>query len=225
VPASPWFTAVVALFVTTLLISNVISVNLFALGPLVLPAGMVIFPISYIVGDVLTEVYGYARARQVIWLGFGCNLIAVVVIQVALALPPAPFWAPNQAAYESILGFTPRLLVASFIAYLVGEFANSAVLARMKILTRGRYLWTRTIGSTLVGEGLDSAIFITIAFFGIMPHGELLPAIATQWLFKTAYETLATPFTYLVVNFLKRVEGVDVYDHATPLNPFLLSEP
>jgi len=225
VPASPWFTAVVALFVTTLLISNVISVKLFALGPLVLPAGMVIFPISYIVGDVLTEVYGYARARQVIWLGFGCNLIAVVVIQVALALPPAPFWAPNQAAYETILGFAPRLLVASFIAYLVGEFANSAVLARMKIVTHGRYLWTRTIGSTFVGEGLDSAVFITIAFFGIMPHSELLPAIATQWLFKTAYETLATPFTYLVVNFLKRVEGVDVYDHTTPLNPFLVSEP
>ena len=224
-PASPWFTAVVALFITTLLISNIIAVKLFALGPLVLPAGMVIFPISYIVGDVLTEVYGYARARQVIWLGFGCNLIAVLVIQVALALPPAPFWAPNQAAYETILGFTPRLLVASFIAYLVGEFANSAVLARMKILTRGRYLWTRTIGSTFVGEGLDSAVFISIAFFGIMPHGELLPAIVTQWLFKTVYETLATPFTYVVVNFLKRVEGVDTYDHATPLNPFLVSEP
>ena len=108
--------------------------------------------------------------------------------------------------------------------YLAGEFANSAVLARLKILTRGRYLWTRTIGSTFVGEGLDSAVFITIAFFGIMPHGELLPAIATQWVFKTAYETLATPFTYLVVNFLKRVEGVDVYDHATPLNPFVVSE-
>jgi queuosine precursor transporter len=225
VPASPWFSAVVALFVTTLLISNVISVKLFVLGPLVLPAGMVIFPVSYIVGDVLTEVYGYARARQVIWLGFACNLIAVVVIQIALALPPAPFWTPNQAAYETILGFTPRLLVASFIAYLVGEFANSAVLARMKIVTRGRYLWTRTIGSTVVGEGLDSAVFITIAFFGIMPHVELLPAIVTQWLFKTAYETLATPITYLVVNFLKRVEGVDVYDDATPLNPFLVSEP
>ena len=224
-PASPWFTAVVALFVTTLLISNVIAVKLFALGPLVLPAGMVIFPLSYIVGDVLTEVYGYARARQVIWLGFGCNLLAVVIIEIALALPPAPFWAPNQAAYETILGFTPRLLVASFIAYLVGEFANSAVLARMKILTRGRYLWTRTIGSTFVGEGLDSAVFISIAFFGIMPHGELLPAIVTQWLFKVAYETLATPFTYLVVNFLKRVEGVDMYDHATPLNPFLVAEP
>ena len=150
-----------ALFVTTLLISNIIAVKLFALGPLVLPAGLVIFPFSYIVGDVLTEVYGYARARQVIWLGFGCNLLAVVVIEIALVLPPAPFWAPNQAAYETILGFTPRLLVASFIAYLVGEFANSAVLARMKILTHGRYLWTRTIGSTFVGEGLDSAVFIT----------------------------------------------------------------
>ncbi len=222
-PASPWFTAVVALFVTTLLISNIIAVKLFALGPLVLPAGLVIFPISYLVVDVLTEVYGYARARHVIWLGFGCNLIAVVVIQVALALPPAPFWATNQPAYETILGFTPRLLVASFTAYLVGEFANSAVLAKMKILTRGRYLWTRTIGSTIVGEGLDSAVFITIAFTGIMPHADLLPAIVTQWWFKTVYETLATPVTYLVINFLKRVEGVDQFDHATPLNPFALT--
>src|SRR5436309_12494583 len=188
-----WFLGIACLFVTCLIVSNIVAVKLAVIFGLILPAAVVIFPVSYILGDVLTEVYGYARARQVIWLGFGCNLIAVVVIQVALALPPAPFWAPNQAAYETILGFTPRLLVASFIAYLVGEFANSAVLARMKVVTRGRYLWTRTIGSTLVGEGLDSAVFITIAFFGIMPHGELLPTIVTQWLFKPAYETLATP--------------------------------
>jgi len=225
VPASPWFTAIVALFVTTLVVSNVIAVKLFEVGGLVLPAGVVIFPLSYIVGDVLTEVYGYARARRVIWLGFACNLLAVVAIWVAIALPPAGFWAPNQAAYETVLGFTPRLLAASFAAYLVGEFANAAVLARMKVATHGRYLWTRTIGSTLVGEGLDSAVFITLAFAGVMPPAALLPTIATQWLAKTGYEVLATPLTYAVVNWLKRVERVDVYDRTTPLNPFLVAEP
>jgi uncharacterized integral membrane protein (TIGR00697 family) len=225
VPASPWFTAIVALFVTTLVVSNVISVKLFEVGGLVLPAGVVIFPLSYIVGDVLTEVYGYARARRVIWLGFACNLLAVVAIWLAIALPPAGFWAPNQAAYETVLGFTPRLLVASFAAYLVGEFANAAVLARMKVATHGRFLWTRTIGSTLVGEGLDSAVFITLAFAGVMPPAALLPTIATQWLAKTGYEVLATPLTYAVVNWLKRVERVDVYDRTTPLNPFLIAEP
>jgi uncharacterized integral membrane protein (TIGR00697 family) len=225
VPASPWFTAIVALFVTTLVVSNVIAVKLFEVGGLVLPAGVVIFPLSYIVGDVLTEVYGYARARRVIWLGFACNLLAVVAIWVAIVLPPAGFWAPNQAAYETVLGFTPRLLAASFAAYLVGEFANAAVLARMKVVTHGRYLWTRTIGSTLVGEGLDSAVFITLAFAGVMPPAALLPTIATQWLAKTGYEVLATPLTYAVVNWLKRVERVDVYDRTTPLNPFLVAEP
>ena len=224
-PASPWFTAVVAVFVTTLVVSNVIAVKLFEVGGLVLPAGVVIFPLSYIVGDVLTEVYGYARARRVIWLGFACNLLAVVAIWVAIALPPAGFWASNQAAYETVLGFTPRLLLASFAAYLVGEFANAAVLAKMKVATRGRYLWTRTIGSTLVGEGLDSAVFITLAFAGVMPTAALLPTIATQWVAKTGYEVLATPLTYAVVNWLKRVERVDVYDHATPLNPLLVAEP
>ncbi len=224
-PLSPWFTTVVAVFVTSLVISNVIAVKLFDVGGLVLPAGVVIFPLSYLVGDVLTEVYGYARARRVIWLGFACNLFAVVVIQVAIALPPASFWAPSQAAYETVLGFTPRLLVASFAAYLVGEFANAAVLAKMKVATGGRYLWTRTIGSTLVGEGLDSAVFITLAFAGVMPAAALPSTIITQWLAKTAYEVLATPLTYLVVNWLKRVERVDVYDHGTPLNPFLVAEP
>jgi uncharacterized integral membrane protein (TIGR00697 family) len=224
VPASPWFTIVVAVFVTTLIVSNIIAVKLFEVGGLVLPAGVVIFPISYIVGDVLTEVYGYARARRVIWLGFGCNLLAVLAIQVAIALPPAGFWAANQPAYETILGFTPRLLLASFAAYLVGEFANAAVLAKLKVATGGRYLWTRTVGSTLVGQGLDSAVFITLAFVGVMPGPALVPAIATQWLVKTAYEVVVTPLTYLVVNWLKRVEHVDVYDHATPLNPFAVAE-
>lgn len=222
--ASPWFTAIVSLFVTTLVVSNIIAVKLFQLGGLVLPAAVVLFPISYIVGDVLTEVYGYARARRVIWTGFGCNLVAVAAIWAAMALPPAPFWAENQPSFEAILGFTPRLLVASFLAYLVGEFANAAVLSRMKLLTRGRHLWSRTIGSTVIGQGLDSAVFITVAFAGVLPPDVLPVTILTQWLVKTAYEVAATPLTYLVVGFLKRVDRVDAYDEGARLNPFALAD-
>jgi hypothetical protein len=214
---------VAAVFVTCLITANIIAVKLFSIGPLVLPAGTIIFPISYIFGDVLTEVYGYSRARRVIWLGFGCNLLAVAAIWVAGLLPPAGFWT-GQAAYEQILGFTPRLLLASFAAYLVGEFTNSFVLAKMKIMTQGRWLWTRTISSTLVGEFFDSLIFITVAFAGVTPAGALPPIIATQWLAKSAYEIVATPLTYAVVNFLKRKEGIDVYDHNTRFNPLRVNE-
>ena len=218
---STWFVVVVAIFITCLLIANIIAVKLVNIFGLTVPAAIVIFPISYICGDVLTEVYGYRRARQVIWLGFACNLLAVVAIWAGQMLPGAAFW-DAQAAYVRILGFTPRLLVASFCAYLVGEFANSIIMARMKVLTAGRMLWTRTIGSTIVGEGLDSLIFITIAFLGVIPPGGILSAIITQWLFKVAYETLATPLTYAVVNFLKRQEGLDVFDRDTSLNPLVL---
>lgn len=222
--SSPWFTGIVAAFVTTLIVSNIVAVKLADFGGLVLPAAVVIFPVSYLFGDVLTEVYGYAQARRVIWLGFGCNLMAVIAIWVSQNLPPAAFWAPNQPAFEAILGFTPRLLLASLAAYLVGEFANAAVLSRMKLLTKGRFLWTRTIGSTLIGQGLDSAVFITVAFYGVIPLGILPVTIVTQWLFKTAYEVAATPLTYLIVNWLKRVEGMDVFDRETPLNPFKIAE-
>lgn len=220
---STWFVAVVAVFVTCLLIANIIAVKLVNIFGLTVPAGIIIFPISYICGDVLTEVYGYRRARQVIWLGFGCNLLAVIAIWAGQLLPGAVFW-DAQTAYERILGFTPRLLVASFCAYLVGEFANSFVLAKMKVMTQGRWLWSRTIGSTIVGEGLDSLIFVTIAFWGIIPAAGLLSAIITQWLFKVAYEALATPLTYAVVGFLKRQEGVDVFDRDTSFNPLALAE-
>ncbi|MBA3943378.1 MAG: queuosine precursor transporter [Herpetosiphonaceae bacterium] len=220
---STWFVAVVALFITCLLIANIVSVKLVSIFGLTVPAGIVIFPISYICGDVLTEVYGFRRARQVIWLGFACNLLAVVAIWIGQVLPGPAFW-DAQSAYARILGFTPRLLVASFCAFLVGEFANSAVLAKMKIMTNGRLLWTRTIGSTIIGEGLDSLIFVTIAFVGIIPASAIGTAIVTQWLFKTAYETLATPLTYVVVNFLKRKEGIDVFDRDTSFNPLALAE-
>jgi uncharacterized integral membrane protein (TIGR00697 family) len=220
---SVWFMGAVALFLTSLLTANLIASKVVSIAGLLVPAGIIIFPISYIVGDVLTEVYGYRRARRVIWLGFGCNLLMVLAIQVAIALPPAPDWG-LQEAYAQILGATPRLLLASFVAYLFGEFSNAYVLAKMKIWTQGRWLWTRTIGSTLVGQAFDSAIFCTLAFVGIIPPAALANMIATQWLVKSAYEAIATPFTYLVVGFLKAREGLDVYDYETRFNPFVLEE-
>ncbi|RPJ45008.1 MAG: VUT family protein [Chloroflexi bacterium] len=218
---------VTAVFVTALVISNIIAVKLVSIFGLVLPAAVVLFPVAYIFGDILTEVYGYRQARRVIWTGFFCNLVAVVAIWIAGALPPVPFWtagvyqsaAEAQTAYQAILGFTPRLLAASFTAYLVGEFLNSFVLARLKVRTQGRFLWMRTITSTLVGEGADSAIFVTLAFSGILPTPALVTTILSQWVFKVAYEILATPLTYLIVNTLKRAENEDYYDINTNFNP------
>lgn len=223
-----WLPFVTALFVTTLLVSNIIAVKLVNIFGLVVPAAVILFPVAYIFGDVLTEVYGYARARQVIWTGFFCNLVAVIAIWVSGQLPAASFWtlagfatpAVAQQAYQAILGFTPRLLGASFAAYLVGEFLNSIVLARLKVRTAGRFLWLRTISSTIIGEGADSGIFITLAFVGIIPAGGLLQSILSQWFLKVAYETVATPLTYVVVNALKRAEKEDYFDRETDFNPF-----
>lgn len=220
---SAWFVAVTAVFITCLITANIIAAKLVSVFGLVLPAGIIIFPLSYVFGDVLTEVYGYRKARRVIWLGFLCNFLAVGAIWLAQILPPAAFW-DGQAAYERILGYTPRLLAASFLAYLVGEFANSAVLAKMKIATKGRWLWTRTIGSTIVGEGLDSLVFMTLAFLGQMPLAVLASAIVSQWVMKSAYEAAVTPLTYKVVYFLKAKEGIDVYDYETRFNPLLLAD-
>ncbi len=220
---SALFLLVVAVFITCLITANVIAVKLVDIFGFVMPAGTIIFPLSYIFGDVLTEVYGYRQARRAIWLGFFCNLIFVAAVWIAQEIPPASFWN-GQAAYEKILGYTPRLLAASFVAYLVGEFANSFVLAKMKIATRGRWLWTRTIGSTLVGEGLDSMVFITFAFFGTLPEAMLLTTVLTQWVAKSGYEVIATPLTYLVVNFLKRRERLDTFDYQTRFNPLRVSE-
>ena len=215
-----WFVVIASVFVTCLITANIIAVKIMLLFGFPVPAGIIIFPLSYLFGDILTEVYGYGAARRVIWLGFACNLLTVIAIYVGGFATSAPFWQ-NQAAYNTILGFTPRLLLASFAAYLVGEFANSFILAKLKIATKGRWLWTRTIGSTLIGEGFDTVIFITIAFWGIIPSSMLLTAILTQWIFKVAYEVIATPFTYLIVGFLKRKEGMDTYDYRTNFNPFL----
>jgi len=215
---------IASLFVTCLITANIIAVKLISPFGFLVPAGIIIFPLSYLFGDVLTEVYGYAAARRVIWLGFACNLLAVIAIYLGGLAPAAPFWK-QQAAYDAILGFTPRLLLASFIAYLVGEFTNSFVLAKLKIATRGRWLWTRTIGSTLVGEGIDTLIFISIAFWGIVPLQVMLTLILTQWIFKVLYEVVATPFTYLVVGFLKRREELDTYDYHTNFSPILFQRP
>ncbi len=216
------FVVVAGVFITCLIIANIIAVKLISIGGLILPAAIIIFPVSYIFGDILTEVYGYRWARRVIWLGFFCNLLAVLAIWLGGLLPSAPVWG-SQQAYETILGYAPRLLIASFIAYLVGEFANSFILAKMKIRTKGRWLWTRTIGSTIVGQGLDSTVFIIVAFAGTQPWGILGTMILTHWLVKTGYEALATPFTYAVVNYLKKKEGIDTYDYDTSFNPFLVT--
>lgn len=220
---------IAALFTGALIVSNIIAVKIADFsgvgGPVpdfFLPAAVVVFPVSYIFGDILTEVYGYSVARRVIWSAFLANGLAVGAIVVAQHVPAAPFWK-DQAGYDAILGQTWRIVGASFAAFLVGEFANSIVLARMKVATEGRFLWSRTIGSTIVGEGLDSLIFITLAFAG--KEGiDLWPLIWKQWLFKVAFEVVATPVTYGVVTALKRAEGIDVYDRATHLNPVAVWE-
>ena len=212
------FLVVAALFVTCLITANIIIAKQISIGGIVLPAAIIIFPLSYIIGDVLTEVYGYRQARRVIWLGFACNLLAVLAIWIGQILPPAPVF-DAQTAYERILGSTPRFLLASFAAYLAGEFTNSVVLSKMKILTKGRWLWTRTIGSTVVGQGVDTVVVLSIAFLGVLPISVLGAMMLFHWLVKCAYEALATPVTYIVVGYLKRKEGIDAYDYGVDFNP------
>ncbi len=212
------FLSITGLFVACLITANIIIVKQVYVAGLTLPAAIVIFPVSYILGDILTEVYGYKQARRVIWLGFVCNLIAVAAIWLGQILPPAPIF-DAQTAYERILGNTPRFLVASFAAYLAGEFANSYVLARMKVRTHGRWLWMRTIGSTIVGQGIDTVIVLTAGFLGVLPPAILGTMIVSHWAIKVLYETVATPLTYLIVGFLKKREGTDTYDYGTDFNP------
>lgn len=207
------------LFTTCLLTANIVAVKIISLFGLFVPAGIIIFPLSYILGDILTEVYGYENTKTIIWLGFLANLLMVIAILIAQNLPSAPFWN-NQSSFDTILGYTPRLLLASFTAFLVGSFANSFVMSKMKILTKGRMLWTRTIGSTIIGEGLDSLIFISIAFIGAFAFTNLLVLILTQWIIKSLYEIIATPLTYAIVGFLKKKENLDSYDYKANYNPF-----
>jgi len=219
---SPRFVVISAAFVTCLITANVIAVKVVSIGPFVLPAAIFVFPLSYIFGDILTEVYGYHQARRVIWLGFACNLVFVFFAWIGEILPPLPEW-PHQAAYESILGPAPWILVASFLGYLAGEFANSFVLARMKIMTRGRWLWTRTVTSTVIGQGLDTTIFILILTLAGTP-GFSVMMILHHWPAKILIEAVATPATYAAVGYLKRREATDFYDYGTDFNPFLLRD-
>ncbi len=222
-----YFPYVMAAFVAILLLSNLIGAS--KPSYIALPngvqwsfgAGVLFFPVSYIIGDVLTEVYGYANARRVIWTGFAALLFMAFMAWVVVALPPAADW-PGQEAYEFVFGNSWRIVLASMVAFWAGEFANSFVLAKLKVLTRGRMLWTRTIGSTVVGQGLDSLIFYPLAFYGLAgwPIEQLGQVVVSQWLIKTAWEALLTPVTYLVIGFLKRREGIDVFDTDTDFSPF-----
>lgn len=214
-----YFDLIMALFVAVLLISNVASSKILQLGPFTFDGGTLLFPISYIFGDILTEVYGYRRSRRVIWVGFACAGLMAGVFALVGALPPAEGWE-NQEAYEAILGTTPRIVLGSLIAYFAGEFSNSYTLAKMKILTEGRWLWTRTIGSTLVGEGVDTILFVTIAFAGTLPWPLFWSIIISNYVFKVGLEAVMTPATYRVTSFLKRTENEDVYDVDTDFNPF-----
>ena len=220
-----YFDFVMAAFVTILLLSNVLGagkvavIDLPGIGSWPFGAGILFFPISYVIGDILTEVYGYARARRCIWAGFGALLFMAFMAWVVVALPPADTWQ-GQAAYEQVFGQVPRIVLASIIAFWAGEFVNAYVLARMKIWTRGRHLWSRTIGSTLVGQGVDSLIFYPLAFYGVWDNETLLIVLATQWVLKVGWEAVLTPVTYAVVGWLKRREGIDVYDEGTDFTPF-----
>ncbi len=213
---------ITGLFVAVLLISNVASTKIVDFGWFTFDGGTLIFPVSYIFGDILTEVYGYRRSRKVIWLGFIAAAVMSIVFGVVGVLPAARDW-PNQEAYEKILGMTPRIVIASLIAYWAGEFSNSYVLAKMKLFTRGRWLWTRTIGSTLIGEGVDTALFATIAFGGLLSSSLLTGVIVSNYIFKCGVEAVFTPITYIIVGWLKREEEVDWYDRGTNFNPFTFS--
>jgi uncharacterized integral membrane protein (TIGR00697 family) len=208
-------------FVVVLLVSNLVGPKICKIGPLLISGAEFLFPITYICGDVFTEVYGYAASRRAIWLGFfGMGLLALIG-QLAVDLPPAPTWH-DQQAFATVFGLVPRFAIASLIAYWAGEFTNSYTLARLKLLTGGRFLWTRTIGSTISGQFVDTVVIILIAFWGVESPSRLVIMIASSYGIKVAYETLATPLTYLVVGWLKRAEGIDVFDRGTDFNPFAL---
>ncbi|MDP3245273.1 MAG: queuosine precursor transporter [bacterium] len=217
-----YFDLIMAFFVAVLLISNVASTKILQFGPFTFDGGTLLFPLSYIFGDILTEVYGYGRSRRVIWMGFLMTFLMAVVFIIVGKLPAASGWE-NQDAYMKILGLTPRIVAASLLAYFAGEFSNSYILAKMKILTKGRWLWTRTIGSTVAGEAVDSVLFVVIAFAGIIPAGLLFAMVLSNYIFKTCIEVILTPLTYKVVGFLKRREQEDYFDTTTKFNPFRIS--
>jgi uncharacterized integral membrane protein (TIGR00697 family) len=217
-----YYDLVMASFVTVLLCANVIGASKLAtVFGFTFGAGVLFFPISYVFGDILTEVYGYARARKVVWAGFGALLFASAMSAIVLAFPPAPGW-PHQAAFETVFGNTPRIALASLVAYFAGEFTNSFVLAKMKVAMQGRHLYARTIGSTIAGEAVDSLIFYPLAFLGVWTPAQVLTVMLSNYAIKVAWEAVMTPFTYKIVGFLKRAENEDYYDRDTDFTPFSL---
>ena len=211
------------LFAICLLISNILATKIILIGPWAAPAGVLIFPIAYIINDVIVEVWGYKKARLIIWSGFAVNLLAALFFTLAIAVPAAPFWQ-NQSAFSTILGSTPRIIIASLLAYLTGSFLNAFVMSKVKVLMKGKDFSVRAILSTLVGETADSMIFITIAFVGNLPFNVLIGMIFTQACIKTVYEIVILPFTIVVVKWVKRVEGTDTYDESISYNPFSINQ-
>jgi queuosine precursor transporter len=216
-----YFLYVAVAFVVVLMISNTIGSKIIELGPLTVAGAIFIFPISYIFGDILTEVYGYRASRRIIWCGFAALLFMSLCYWLVGLMPGAPFWQ-NQAAYDAILGLVPRIVLGSMLGYFAGEFCNSFVLSKMKIWSNGRHLWMRTIGSTLVGEAVDTVIFVSIAFGGIFAGPDLVSVIVSGYVVKVAIEVVLTPVTYAIVGALKRAEGIDTYDRDISYNPFTL---
>ena len=217
-----YFDIISVVFVVVLIVSNIVAMKALRLSSALgidIDGGTLLFPISYIFGDILVEVYGYARSRRVIWMGFGANLLAALTFALIVALPPAPGWE-MQEAFATVLGQTPRIVVGSLIAFLCGEFVNSYIMARMKIATQGRHLWMRTIGSTIAGQAVDSMLFQVLAFAGVWPAALLVRVIIWNFIIKVGYEALATPITYTIVGALKKSEQEDYYDHGTNFNPF-----
>jgi uncharacterized integral membrane protein (TIGR00697 family) len=216
-----YYDVLVSAFVAVLMVSNIVAPKFIAIGWLRFSGAQLLFPITYIFGDIFTEVYGYAASRRAIWNGFFASALLAGISMIVVALPPSPDW-PHQQAYATVLGFVPRIIVSSLIAYWFGEFANSFVMARMKRWSNGKHLWMRTVGSTVVGQGVDTILVMVLAFGGIMSNSDIFRAIVSGYTAKVLYEAAMTPFTYLVVNFLKRKEGVDVIDVDTKFNPFSL---
>lgn len=214
-----YFDLMLSVFIVVLLISNLVGQKICAFGPFRISGAQLLFPITYIFGDIFTEVYGYGASRRAIWLGFFASGLMAVMGLITVALPPAPDW-PNQQAFATVFGVVPRLVIASLIAYWAGEFANSYVLAKMKILTDGKYLWMRTIGSTVVGQLVDTTVLMFVAFGGTLELRTIIVLIFSGYVGKVLYEAAMTPFTYLVVNWLKRIESVNVFDFGTDFSPF-----
>ncbi len=211
--------ALTTVFVVVLLVSNLVAQKVCAFGPFAVSGAVLLFPLTYIFGDIFTEVYGFAAARRAIWLGFFGTGLLYIVAAVIIAVPAAPGW-PNQKAFATVFGFIPRILAASLVSFWTGEFANSYTMARLKLLTKGRKLWTRTIGSTIVGQAVDTTLVITLTFVGTVPARTLVSMVVTSYTLKVAYEVLATPITYLVIHWLKRAEEADIYDWHENFNPF-----